>query len=481
MTSGTEVVIGLDAGTTSAKAVAVNRAGEVVADSVSDPIATASPSPGASEQVPGEIWRALTSASRRMIERLARESRVVAIALAAQSGSVIGVDDAGAAVGPAITWMDTRSRSLVESWPARTREQIRRLSGWSPSPGLGLATIAWLASIEAAVPHGVTRWASVDDYLGFGLTHRWVTNPSNAAGMQLMDVSTLAWSPELCSLAGIEPALLSSIGSSGGVHGELSIAAAEAMGLPHRVPAVIGGHDQACAALGLGAVSPGSMVLSAGTAWVLSVITGTPAIDSLPTAFNLSPHVADGRWSASRNLGGLGAAVAWSLDDTALSIDRAEADLAACEPRLDDAFFVPSIDDERRTGWGNFVGDPDETAGAARIRAVFEACAFEVRRAVEQAAMLDGSARELTFVGGGTRSAHLAQTIADVLDAPITVQPDASWPAIGAARLAAEASGWNLADTSARPGMLVAARPRVAALMTQRYATYTDLTERASP
>ena len=86
---GYEVVLGLDAGTTSARAVAVDRAEHVLAAAGSDPIATRSTADGGSEQDPADIWLALTTAGRRAVESLASDIRVAALAVAAQSGSVI--------------------------------------------------------------------------------------------------------------------------------------------------------------------------------------------------------------------------------------------------------------------------------------------------------------------------------------------------------------------------------------------------------
>ena len=394
-TLGHEVVLGLDAGTTSAKAVAVDRAEQVLAVAGSDPITTRSTPDGGSEQDPAEIWQALTAAGRRVVESLPVGVRVAALAVAAQSGSVIPVLDQGRAER-AITWMDTRSLSLVESWPSDTAGRIRALSGWTPTAGVGLSTIAGLRSLGSGSHRdrhsiSVARWASVDDYLMSRLTGNWTTNPSNASGMQLMDVSTRSWSNELCRFAGIDPAMLSPIRESGSVIGGLTAAAAAALGLDTGVPVVMGGHDQACAALGLGAADPGDLFLSAGTAWVLTVVTDRADIGALPPALNLSPHVVAGLWTASENLGGLGAMIA--------------------------------------------EGSPSEA------RHTFKTCAVRVRGALDRAGEMADGGNELIMVGGGTRLEELVEIIADTIGRPVATRPEASWPAVGAARLAAAASG----------------------------------------
>ena len=395
--NGDEVVLGLDAGTTSAKTVVVDRAEQIRAVAGSDPIATRSTPAGGSEQDPAEIWRALTTAGRRAVDDLGPGVRVAALAVAAQSGSVIPVAPRGRAER-AITWMDARSQPLVESWPPEVAERIRALSGWAPTSGAGLSTIAWRQAAgsdpnveEDEAP--VERWASVDDYLVFRLTGQWATNPSNASGMQLMEVSTRTWSPELCRVAGIDPSVLSPILESGIAAGTLTGEAAAALTLDAGTPVVIGGHDQACAALGLGAVDPGDLFLSAGTAWVLTVVTDRADVEALPPALNLSPHVVPGRWTASENLGGLGAM------------------LAATPP--------------------------------ARTRTAFETCALKVRQALEGAGEFGDGEGELIMVGGGTRFGELVELIADAIDRPVATRPEATWPALGAARLAGAALGWT--------------------------------------
>ena len=395
--SSDEVVLGLDVGTTSAKAVAVDRWGQARATAGSDPISTRTTPDGGSEQEAEEIWQALTTAGRRVVESLGSGAQVVALAVAAQSGSVIPVPVEGRAER-VITWMDTRSRSLVESWPREAAERIRALSGWMPTAGVGLSTIAGLhvrgssSGLDGdSTPVG--RWASVDDYLMFRLTGRWATNPSNAAGMQLMEVSTGTWSDELCRFAGIDPGQLSPIRESGTAAGGLTGEAAAALGLPVSTPVAVGGHDQACAALGLSVVDPGDLFLSAGTAWVLTVITDRADVAALPLSLNLSPHVVPGCWTASENLGGLGAMLA-------------ETPLAG-------------------------------------IRDAFETCALRVRRALEEAGELAPAGGELILVGGGTRFRELVEVIVGTIDRPVVTRSEATWPALGAAQLAGAALGWT--------------------------------------
>ncbi|MCP5027546.1 MAG: FGGY-family carbohydrate kinase [Actinomycetia bacterium] len=433
-----ELVLGVDIGTTSVKAVVLDRSGAVSAIGESDPVTTLSPEPGAAEQDPYELWAALGAACHRAVTGLDPVDRVAAIALAAQSGSVAPVTEGAEALGPLVTWMDTRSGPLVDSWDAGIHRLIRELSGWTAAPGLGLPTIAWLRQNRSAIFDRAVRFAAADDIMAHRLTGIWATNPSNGSGLQLMDVRTQEWSDELCAVAGIEPARLSPLRPTGSILGSLTTTAASSTGLEPGTPVVVGGHDQACAALGLGVVEPGSVFLAAGTAWVLTAITDHADPARLPATLNLSPHVTPVRWSASTYLGGIGAMLSWWRRER----DPSAPDAADVPIDMDTPFFRISLHDHHRSGWGRFEAADHPRADPACEVAVFEAAALEVSTALASLAGVVPPLTTLTVVGGSTRGRRLMQILADVTGLTVRVAGETSWAAIGAGRVAASAMGW---------------------------------------
>jgi sugar (pentulose or hexulose) kinase len=479
MTSEADVVVGLDVGTTAVKAVAVDLHGQTIATAASAEISTSTDPPGSSEQDPEEIWRAVVAATRGVLEKTGHPARVKGLSMATQSGSVIALAADGSPVSRAITWMDSRSRPVVESWSEATHRLIREVTGWQSSAGLGLATISWLRA-SGAVPDSA-RFSSVDDYLVGLMTGTPLTNPSNAAGMQLMDVATLRWSDRLCALAGVNTSELSPIHRSGTAAGGLAQAAGAELGLESGTQIVVGGHDQACAALGLVATEPGAIVLSAGTAWVITAATDAPAVEQLPDSLNLSPHVIDQRWSVSENLGGLGAVLGWILEESSVPVAELDPALHPWASADHAPFFLPNLQSEDRRAWGRFVGEVDVVEGTARVLAAFEACAFEVRRAAEQAGAFTEPDATFTVVGGGTRAPALMQMIAVALDRSLIVKPDASWPALGAARLAGGACGWAMDSPDGPKGVQVTPEVGMLTKVDQRYRQYLDLRGETSP
>ena len=66
----TEVVLGIDAGTTSAKSVIADADGRILTTAASDPIDTLTPEPGAAEQDPARVFDALGEACRRSLSEV---------------------------------------------------------------------------------------------------------------------------------------------------------------------------------------------------------------------------------------------------------------------------------------------------------------------------------------------------------------------------------------------------------------------------
>jgi len=452
----TEAVIGLDIGTTSVKAVALSDDGRVLGRASSTPLQMSGDEPGWATQDPVDLinatFEALAGVMTASLMRAHKESvRFVAISIAAQSGSVVGLNSDGVPVTDLITWMDTRAVDIVDRWNNDgTADRVRELSGWSAGCGLGLSTIAWLT--EAGGGGGgervITRYASADDFVTHALTGHWRTNPSNAAGMQLMDVASAEWSNELCAIAGIDASMLSEVVPTGTVVAPLAPCARERL---HVAPVdladgdlavVVGGHDQSCAALGVGITEPGECMLATGTAWVLTTVTSASGLADVPQSMSISHHVVPGGFTASQYLGGFGANLQWwaqtctRSEGSPVTLKTLDSEVAAdvsTGPRLT---FLPTGSDSSglaAPGAGVFVGDEEPPPRSRRTMAVMDSGA---KAAAAVLAELD-EVTSLTMIGGATAGASWPRIVATAAQKSITVVDDESLPGLGAAAIAA--------------------------------------------
>ena len=201
------------------------------------------------------------------------------------------------------------------------------------------------------------------------------------------------------------------------------------------------------------------------------MITDRANAAAVPHSFNLSPHVVPDRWSISKNLGGLGAALASEITGEQRGLST---ELDRSSPKIDDPYFLPALHDADRISWGQFTG-PATPDRIERLRAVMEACAFEARLTLEQAAP-SVLVHELTVVGGGTNIRYLTQQIADATGVPLTVRSETSQPALGAAMLAAGSRDWPTFSSPTTPTATILPSLRYSETMDKRYAEYRRLT-----
>lgn len=431
------VLLGLDIGTTSIKAVLYDLDGrELATASRGYPLAT--PQPDWVEQDAEEVWRALVQTLAEIAQR-AGEREILGLALAAQAGSIIPCDAAGDPVYPMITFLDQRSREIVAAWEGDgTVEHLREVSGWRPFPGLPLPSIVWLRQHRPDVHAAAQRWLGPADFCIHRLSGRFATDLSAAAEMVLVDVREQAWSRELCQLAGIDPGGQAELGWAGRQVGEISAEVAALTGLAAGTLIIAGGHDQCCACLGMGMLEPGGVMLSTGTAWVLTAVSAAPDLAAIPHPMNLNFHAAPGRWTASQYLGGFGATVEWWLDqcwqspDPARPLDRGQlfrlfdAALAASAPGSRGLHFLPL----EGPGGGVFAGLSLAHTRADMSRAILEGVAFEVRGAVESLQAAGMPVDELWIAGGAAKSPVWPQILADVSGVPIVLADYPSWAAL---------------------------------------------------
>ena len=385
-------ILGVDVGTSALKGVVYDRHGAALF-TTRQPYRLATPQPGWAELDMEAVWRALLTVLRAAADATAGQVHIVSLALAAQAGSVVPVDGAGAPLAPMITWLDSRAEPLVAAWRADgTAARIRALSGWHPHPGLPIAALAWLTRHSPELMGQAHRFLGAHEYLHQHLTGRCVTDLSEGAEMLLLDQATGAWSAELCALAGIRVDQLAELAPAGTVVGPLLPAVAAATGLSADLQVVVGGQDQCCAALGMGVMAPGQLMLAAGTAWVLTALTPKMSVAQIPAGMELNYHVVPDVNTVSQLLGGFGATLEWWLDMVAPAAPAAARFatlnewLAASQPGARELLFLPLGGSAQVAGGaapGGFVGLRLDHTRADMARALVEGVAYEVRWALD--------------------------------------------------------------------------------------------------
>lgn len=451
-----DLLLGIDVGTTSTKALLYDLSGIEVARASSPPYQNDTSTPGWVEQDPEQLWKALLDTITKVLQNAGNDVNVRALSIAAQSGSLIPADNEGNLVYPIITWLDGRTRDTVKEWKAAGYEgEVKAITGWSLYPGLCLPTIAWLGKNNPQVFKSTKHFFSVNDFLVYRLTGKKITNPSNAGGMQLVDLSSMDWSEKICKLAGINKEQLSEIQPSGTIIGEVSTEICKLTGLTPGAVVINGGHDQGCTAFSLGIVDPGKLLLSCGTAWVFTGVLDGLDLNDLPPTLDLNFHVARQRWTLSQSLGGLGASFEWWVNKAwqseSLKMRRAEIYNLVNDELLNtegdsDLFFLPMTgghDNPATTKGGGFAGLQFNHSRANLARAIMESAGYELNWAIATIQQAGLPVEQLWMVGGATQSEVWPSILSNICNIPIFLPQYDNWPALGAALLAGNGIGIN--------------------------------------
>jgi xylulokinase len=447
-----DLVVGIDASTTSVKAIAFDRQGrEQFQARESYPLSN--PAPGHFEHDPEHWWAALITTLKRVTDAVGGQ-RIAALAIAHQRESFTLIDQDGKALIPAILWLDERARPQVARLAAELgRDTLLTLSGKPPDPTPAIYAVAWLAEHRPEVLKRAAAIVDVNAFLVHRLTGRLATSTASADPLGLLSTADGTWSETLCTAAGLRMDQLPELDQPGAVSGHLVDAVAAVTGLPPSLPIVAGAGDGQAMGLGMAVVERGKAYLSLGS----GVVSGTFAeqyitSDAFRTltapsgGFMLETVLRSGMQLMEWVMRTTGAAAVSDMEDAARQVPAGSGNLLLLPYWA--GVMSPYWDEAAR---GAIVGLSLHHRPAHLYRAAMEGIAFEQAIATEaMEAGMGYQATSMVAAGGGTQSRLLMEIMATVLERPLAVSPVNEAGALGAAMLAASAVGWcpDRADAS---------------------------------
>lgn len=452
------LVLGIDAGTSSLRAVLFDLTGAPVAASVVE-YNVRYPRPGWAVQHPEAWWTALVQAVRTCVaEANVAPERIVGLAVDSPCNVVLARQD-GTPLMESILWMDLRASQQAQTITA-TADPVLRYCGGDVPAEWPLPKALWL------LQHHPDLWERADyvvdemSWLAFRLTGRWVASLNSLAVKwqyrPTADPLTPAgWPVRLLTAIGLNdltakvPREVVGLGASAG---ELSPVAAEALGLPVGIAVAIGGIDAYAGMIGVDALQPGTVALITGTS-TCQLIQSESAVFHAGLWGPFESAVIPEQWTLEAGQASTGGTVRWLLDnlggDIGASADRflrADA-LAAVVPPGAEGLTVLDFWQGSRTpvkdplARGVIFGLTTAHGQGHLLRAVYEATAFGNRFILETFVSLGVPVGTLRTCGGATRSALWLQILADVAGVPITLTAVEDTVALGSAICAAVAAG----------------------------------------
>ncbi len=455
-----ELVLALDQGTTSSRAIAFDRQGRPVANAQRE-LPQHLPSPGHVEHDPDAILEGQLACARDVVEAVGGAGRIAAIGIAVQRETTVVWDRAsGRAVAPAIVWQSRITTPRCEAVRAAGHEaRIRTLTGLPVDAYFSATKIAHILDsapgLRARAAAGELAAGTVDAWLVWHLTggRAHVTDVSNASRTSLLDIRRLSWDPWLCEVFGVPMEVLPRIVSSSGVVAETEPAV---LGRAIAIAGIAG--DQQAATFGQACFAVGAAKNTYGTgAFLLRNVGVDPVVSAGGSLTTVLWRLADAEPTVYALEGSVfiaGAAVQWLRDglraiDAAADVER----LAEGVGHHGDVYLVPAFTGLGAPWWdpsarGLLIGITRGTALPHIARATLDSIAYQVHDVLR--GMDADTGRPLSVLrvdGGAARNDDLLAFQADLLGVPVERPMVTETTAAGAAFLAGIGTGfWSGPD-----------------------------------
>ena len=447
--SSSPLILSIDQGTTSSRAILFDLDSQVVA-SCQQEFEQIFPDDGWVEHDPEVIWRSTLQSVKSVIEKNAALTDIVAIGIANQRETTLIWDrTTGKPLYNAIVWQDRRTARYCE----RLREQgleslVSSKTGLLLDPYFSATKINWIldnvGGARKKAENGQLAFGTVDTFLIWRLTagRCHLTDATNASRTLLYNIHSGEWDKELLQLFDIPESLLPQVRNCAD---EFGVTDASVLGREIPVCGVAG--DQQSALIGQACFKSGMVKSTFGTGCFMIMNTGdTPVRSSsrlLTTiAYQLNNETS---YALEGSIFNAGTVIQWLRDGLGIikSTDEMNRLPTDTEPRsTGKLYLVPAFTGLGAPHWnpdarGILTGITRDTTKSDLLRSALESVCYQTNDLIT--AMLADSGEEVRDIrvdGGMTVNLRLLQSLADITQSMVTLPTITQTTALGASYLA---------------------------------------------
>jgi autoinducer-2 kinase len=462
-----ELLLAIDAGTGSCRAVAFDPEGHQIAigqrEYSHQPVLDV---PGSQVFDTETNWRLIGECVREVLTSVPAGAIKAVSATSMREGMVL-YDERGRELW-ACPNVDSRAgeeaAELVQSGAAR--EIYEHAGDWVAITAP--ARFLWLARHESDLLRRTAHMGMLGDWILTRLCGEFVTDPSLGSSSGMFELAERTWSERVLEICGVDPAIFPPVADPGTVIGSVSDRAADETGLAVGTPVVVGGADTQLALLGIGVAQRGAFSIVGGSFWQHTMVLDEASIDPKARLRTLC-HTVPGRWMMEGIGFYCGLVMRWFRDGFC------ELEVAEAERNGEDVYAVLERKAERLARGSNgvfgifsnlmqasrwvhaspaFIGfdvsDPGPNARAACFRAIEESAAYVSRGHLTMVEEVTGvEVTEAVLTGGAAKGTLWPQIIADTLRMPVKVPRVKESTALGAAIYAGRGAGLYVDAVSA--------------------------------
>ena len=447
--SDTPLLLAIDQGTTSSRAILFTPQGEITAVCQQE-LSLSYPASGWVEQDPEALWQDTLQVCRDVLQTSpSAMSDTVAIGITNQRETTVVWDkQSGEPVYNAIVWQDRRTAAECDELIAQGKEtEVSAKTGLLLDPYFSATKIAWiLNNVEGArkrAEAGQLLFGTIETFLLWRLTEGKVhaTDASNASRTLLLNIATVEWDDELLALFDIPRAMLPEVRDN---VSDFGIAAKSLLGVDLPICSMIG--DQQAALVGQACFDKGMIKSTYGTGCFMLMNLGVEPVASTQRLVTTIGYRLNGKthYALEGSIFIAGAAIQW-LRDGLVMFDHASKSEAMAKSLESNGgvYFVPALTGLGAPYWrpdirGAIIGLGRDSTASHIARAALEAQAYQTRDLIT--AMVGDVAATPAVIradGGLVVNKFVCQFLADMLQTKIEVPAVTEATAWGAASLAA--------------------------------------------
>jgi sugar (pentulose or hexulose) kinase len=436
------LVLAIDCGTQSTRALLFNLQGELVLKSQVPISPYESVQPGWAEQDVNYYWHALCLACQQLWDQAAsnkvtiKKSSIKAVSLSCHRGTIVNLDKKGNALRPAIVWLDQRQADQLPSlglWNILFRTlRLHDVVHYFQTQ----AELNWIKQHQPEIWEQTHKCVLLSGYHCYRLTGSFIDSTASQVGYIPFNYRRQQWCGKRdwkWKALSVNREMLPDLVKPGEKIGSISKQASTETGIPIGLPLIAAGADKACELLGAGGLAPGVGSLSYGTGasfnlnhhrYIETIPSMPPYPAAIPGKYNMEVLVSRGFWMVNwfkrefahreqQLAAQQGVPTEQLLEQLLTSVPPGSMGLIL-QP-----YWSPGTREPGPLAKGAIIGFGDIHTRAHIYRSIIEGLVYALREGKERVEKRSGlTVNTLRVSGGGSQSDEVMQITADIFNVP---------------------------------------------------------------
>ncbi|MBE5734920.1 MAG: glycerol kinase GlpK [Clostridiales bacterium] len=429
-------IIALDEGTTSLRSILYDTKTNEIVHTEQMPFKQFYPKTGWVEQDATEIWNSQKKTLDDLLQNAKiSQNEILGIGITNQRETVVAWDKTtGNPIYRAIVWQCRRTAKYIESLPKNIVRKIKNKTGLIADAYFSASKMKWIIDNVPKAKELLDKKqlciGTIDSYLAFKLTGKFVTDTTNASRTMLFNIDNLDWDSDLLNYFNIPRHALADVVSCNDVIGKCLDYNFELCG-------IIG--DQQASLFGQACLRKGMTKATYGTGCFILMNTGEERVKSKTTLCTIG-YTINGRtiYALEGSVFSACNAINWLKYNLNLYDDvRETSDICNSIPDNDGVYFVPAFTGLGAPYWdsfakGSITGMTLATNKAHIIRACIESIAYNTYSIIRTMADRTISVKELHVDGGGSKNEFLLQFQSNMIQRNVIKSYQVESTALGA-------------------------------------------------